>query len=179
MLQLTIPAREFYDEETGLFINSKEQTLSFEHSLISLSKWESRWHKPFLKPGEKTEEEVIDYIRCMCVNRGVDDLAFKSLTQDQILAINNYIEDPMTATTINMRNQKPNREILTSEVIYYMMATFNIPFECEKWHLNRLITLIEVCAIKNSPDKKMSKRDTMSRNAALNRARRAKHHSKG
>lgn len=179
MLQLTIPAREFYDEESNLFITTKEQTLTFEHSLISVSKWESRWHKPFLKQGEKTEEEVFDYIKCMCVNHNVDDLTFKALTQEQIWQINAYIEDPMTATTINVRNQKPNREVLTSEVIYYMMAAFNIPFDCEKWHLNRLITLIEVCAIKNSPDKKMSKRETMSRNAALNRARRAKHRSKG
>lgn len=179
MLQLTIPAKEFFDEETSMFVTTKEQTLTFEHSLISVSKWEARWHIPFFKKEDKTEEEMVDYIRCMCVNHNVESKTFLCLSPEQIRQISDYINDPMTATTFSNMQRKANREIITSEIIYYWMSTFNIPYECEKWHINRLLTLIQVCSIKNEPPKKMSKRDAMSRNAALNRARRAKHGSKG
>ena len=180
MLTITIPERELWDEERAELISVKEQTLQLEHSLVSLSKWESKWKKPFLTKEDKTPEETIDYIRCMTLTPNVKPEVYHCLTHDNIVKINNYISDPMTATTINMHGlSKGGKEIVTSELVYYWMVALNIPFECQKWHLNRLITLIQVCNVKNTPPKKMSKRDIMSRNAALNAARRKKYNSKG
>lgn len=180
MLQITIPATEQWDEKNQIIIVTKEQKLQLEHSLVSLSKWESKWKKPFLTKEDKTPEETIDYIRCMTLTPNVKPEVYKCLTHDNIAKINNYISDPMTATTINMHGlSKGGKEIVTSELVYYWMVALNIPFECQKWHLNRLITLIQVCNVKNTPPKKMSKRDIMSRNAALNAARRKKYNSKG
>ena len=180
MLTSTIPECELWDEERAEFVSVKEQTLQLEHSLVSLSKWESKWKKPFLTKEDKTPEETIDYIRCMTLTPNVKPEVYKCLTHDNITKINNYISDPMTATTINMHGlSKGGKEIVTSELVYYWMVALNIPFECQKWHLNRLITLIQVCNVKNTPPKKMSKRDIMSRNAALNAARRKKYNSKG
>ena len=180
MLTIVIPERELWDEEREELVSVKEQTLQLEHSLVSLSKWESKWKKPFLTKEDKTPEETIDYIRCMTLTPNVKPEVYKCLTHDNIAKINNYISDPMTATTINMHGlSKGGKEIVTSELVYYWMVALNIPFECQKWHLNRLITLIQVCNVKNTPPKKMSKRDIMSRNAALNAARRKKYNSKG
>lgn len=180
MLTITIPERELWDEERAEFVSVKEQTLQLEHSLVSLSKWESKWKKPFLTKEDKTPEETVDYIRCMTLTPNVKPEVYKCLTHDNVAKINNYISDPMTATTINMHGlSKGGKEIVTSELVYYWMVALNIPFECQKWHLNRLITLIQVCNVKNTPPKKMSKRDIMSRNAALNAARRKKYNSKG
>lgn len=180
MLTITIPATEEYDENTGEFITTREQTLQLEHSLISISKWESKWCKPFLAKQDKTSEEVIDYIKCMTLNKSVSDDVYGCLTQQNISDINDYIGAPMTATTFSDdRNGKQNREIITSELVYYWMIALQIPFECQKWHINRLLTLIRVCNIKNAPPKKMSKRDIMSRNAALNAARRKQMNTKG
>lgn len=181
-------AQEVWDndiEEFTMLPGVKPVTLTLEHSLLSLSKWESKYHKPFLdKTGvEKTPEEMLYYIQCMSVNN-VDPNAFYCLTSEQIKEIGDYIADPMTATTIthNAPSGAPprrNAENVTSELIYYWMVVHQIPFECQKWHLNRLLTLIEVCNIKNAPSKKMSKRDIMRQNNALNAARRAKYHSHG
>ena len=180
MLTIVIPERELWDEEREELVSVKEQTLQLEHSLVSLSKWESKWKKPFLTKEDKTPEETIDYIRCMTLAPNVKPEVYKCLTHDNIAKINNYISDPMTATTINMHGlSKRGKEIVTSELVYYWMVALNIPFECQKWHLNRLITLIQVCNVKNTPPKKMSRRDIMSRNAALNAARRKKYNSKG
>ena len=180
MLTITIPERELWDEEREELVSVKEQTLQLEHSLVSLSKWESKWKKPFLTKEDKTPEETIDYIRCMTLTPNVKPEVYKCLTHDNVTKINNYISDPMTATTVNMHGlSKGGKEIVTSELVYYWMVALNIPFECQKWHLNRLITLIQVCNVKNTPPKKMSKRDIMSRNAALNAARRKKYNSKG
>ena len=180
MLYITIPATELHDESTNEFISVKEQTLTLEHSLVSLSKWESKWCKPFLSNKEMTTEETIDYIKCMTLTTNVQPEAYKCLTQANINKINNYISAPMTATYFSdEKGGKNNREIVTSELIYYWMIALNIPFECKKWHLNRLLTLIRVCNIKNAPPKKMSKREIMSRNAALNAARRNQLNSKG
>lgn len=170
MLIINIPDTEFYDEINNEFIYIKSQKLVLEHSLVSLSKWESKWKKPFFDKKPKTKEESIDYIRCMTIN-SVDPLVYKSITNRIMKMVNDYIEDPMTATTINQKNA-PSREIVTSELIYYWMVALSIPFECQKWHLNRLLTLINVCNIKNKPPKKMSKKDLISRNAKLNAARR-------
>ena len=180
MLQIEVPGVEFWDEMNGEFINTKATVLTLEHSLVSLSKWESKWCKPFLGKEEKTTEETIDYIRCMTLTQNVDPNVYKALSADNINKIKNYIDNPHTATTISKRPDAPkSREIITSELIYYWMIALNVPFECQKWHLNRLLTLIEVCNIKNAPPKKMNQRQLMSRNAALNAARRQKLHSTG
>ena len=180
MLRITIPAAELWDELKEEFIYTKEQTLQLEHSLVSLSKWESKWCKPFLGKGTKTAEEILDYVRCMTLTQNVDPDVYMYLTKENIEQINRYIEAPMTATWFSEdQHAKPNREIVTAEVIYYWMIALNIPFECQKWHLNKLLTLIRVCNVKNQPPKKMSKRDIASRNAALNAARRQKFNSKG
>lgn len=175
MLQITIPAKEFWDEKNERFISFKGQTLMLEHSLVSVSKWEAKWKIPFISKESKTEEQVIDYIRCMTLTQNVDPNAYNYLTRSNYKQINEYIESPMTATVINEREtHRKNSETVTSELIYYWMIALQIPFECQKWHLNRLFTLIRVCGIKNQPPKKMSRRDLLSRNAALNAARRQK-----
>lgn len=179
MLQITVPAVEMFDDEKQEFITGKEQTLQLEHSLVSLSKWESKWCKSFFSKQEKTYEETLDYIKCMTLTQNVQPEVYTRLTRENIIEINKYIEAPMTATYFSDRNDKPNRETITSELIYYWMIALNVPFECQKWHLNRLLTLIKVCNIKNKPPKKMSKREIMSRNAALNAARRQQYNTKG
>lgn len=179
MLTITIPAVELFDEQTQTFLNTKEQTLQLEHSLVSLSKWEAKWCKAFLSRDEKTFEETIDYIKCMTVTQNVDSNVYNRMTRSNIEDINKYIEAPMTATTFSENNQTPNREIITSELIYYWMISLGIPMKCEKWHLNRLLTLIRVCNVKNAPAKKMSKSETANRYKSLNAARRSKLNSKG
>ena len=175
MLTIVIPASEKFNEATNEFIYTKEQKLQLEHSLVSLSKWESRWHKPFLtsKKTAKTQDEIIDYIRCMTITQNVDPNVYLNLSQANADKIQKYIDDPMTATTFNeLQKARPSTEIITSELIYYWMIAYNVPVEFEKWHLNRLLTLIKVCSIKNSPPKKMSRREIMNRNKALNASRR-------
>ena len=186
MLEITIPARkpvELWDEEKQEFVYTpaaKAVTLCLEHSLISLSKWESKWCKPFLSKQEKTYEETLDYVKCMTLTKGVNDEVYYRLTRENIETINKYIEAPMTATYFSKeRGGKANNEVITNELIYYWMIALTIPVEFEKWHLNRLLTLIRVCNIKNQPPKKMSKRDIMSRNAALNAARKKKLNTNG
>ena len=177
---IVVPANEVYNEATNMFTKTKETTLVLEHSLVSISKWESKWHKAFLGKEQKTDEETIDYIKCMTLTQNVDPNVYYCLSADNIQQIKNYIEDPMTATTIHENPNAPcSREIITSELIYYWMVALNIPVEFQKWHLNRLLMLIRVCNIKNQPPQKMSQRQLMSRNAALNAARRQKLHSKG
>ena len=172
MLRLTIPAVEQWDEEKMEFISSKETTLQLEHSLVSLSKWESKWQKPFYSKDQRTMDEIIDYVKCMTITKNVPDEVYMNLTRDNVNEVSAYIENPMTATTFNDKNNKKgSNEQITAEIIYYWMVSLQIPMECEKWHLNRLITLIRVCSIKNAPQKKMSKRDILSRNRALNAAR--------
>ena len=180
MLEITIPAMEAWDERTEKFVYTKEVTLRLEHSLVSLSKWESKWKKPFLTKHTKTLEETIDYVKCMTLTQNVDPMVYHFLSDSNIKQINDYIESPMTATTFPQeKSGKSNGEQTTAELIYYWMIALNIPFECQKWHLNRLLTLIKVCSIKNQPPKKMSKNDIRSRNAALNAARRKKLNTKG
>lgn len=177
MLQITVPAMEFFDERTNEFINVKEHTLQLEHSLISISKWEARWCKPFLSKEEKTDAETRDYIRCMTITQNVDPLVYMAIPRKEMERIRDYINAPMTATWFNDRDGKrPSRKVITSELIYYWMTVQNIPFECEKWHFNRLMTLIRVCSEKNQPPKKMSKKDAAAQQRSLNAARKAKHH---
>ncbi len=180
MYKLVIHKGEWFDEKKQEFINIKNDvTLVLEHSLVSISKWESKWKKPYLSLNNKTKEEEIDYIRCMTLTQNVDPIIYYCISQKDLIKINNYINDPMTATTFSDEKKSTSREIITAEIIYYWMISYNIPFECQKWHLSRLMTLIRVCASKNSPDKKMSQKEIISRNKALNQARRAKLHSRG
>ncbi len=179
MLKIVIPGIELYDEKKEEFINTKPQILHLEHSLVSLSKWESKWNKPFLTKDDKTYEETIDYIRCMTITQNISEDTYRLLTSENIQQINEYINLPMTATTFSNQKKTPSKEVVTAEIIYYWMISLNIPFECQKWHLNRLLTLINVCNIKNQPKKKMSKRDILNRNKALNKARREALNTRG
>ncbi len=179
MLKIVIPGKEMYNEEKNEFFQTRDCTLQLEHSLVSLSKWESKWNKPFLSKEPKTIEETMDYIKCMTITQNVDDDVYLRLTNENVQEINNYIALPMTATTFSKNNMNRSSEIVTSELIYYWMIALQIPMECQRWHLNRLLTLVQVCNIKNTPPKKMSRRELMSRNASLNAARRNKLHTKG
>ena len=180
MLQITIPAKEAWDEKKEEFVKiTQEQTLQMEHSLVSISKWEAKWRKPFLTKEEKSYEETLDYIKCMTITQNVKSEVYENLTRDNIKQINDYIADSRTATTFYDNKTGTNRETITSELIYYWMISLNIPMECQRWHINRLLTLIRICNIKNTPPKKISKRDLASRYASLNAARRQKFNSMG
>ena len=179
MLQITVPSQEYWDSVNQRFVYTKEQTLQLEHSLVSLSKWESKWNKSFLHAQDKTDEETLDYIRCMTITQNVKPEVYSRLSADNIKDITEYINAPMTATTFGKDNNgKRNRKIITAEVIYSWMVALNVPPQYEKWHLNKLITLIRVIEEQNNP-KKMSKKDIYSRNAQMNARNRAKYKSKG
>lgn len=179
MLQITIPDQEFWDEAKEEFLYVKSRTLCLEHSLVSISKWESKWKKPFIRREPMTIEESIDYIKCMTITQNVPDDYYNYIPQEVVNKVNAYIEDDMTATTFNEEKGKGNREVITSELIYYWMVAYQIPFECQKWHLNRLLTLIRICSIKNSPEKKMGRNELRAQNRALNAARRSRMGSRG
>lgn len=180
MLQIIVPGVEFYDEDKNEFVELGEETLVLEHSLISISKWEAKYHKSFLAHPEKTNEEMLDYIRFMTQN-DVSAYVYERLTKENYVRIKEYIEDPMTATHIRHNGSSAGpKDTITSELIYYWMVALQIPFECQYWHLNRLFALIEVCSFKNNPNKKkMSRNDILRKNNAINAARRNKLHSKG
>ena len=172
-LHIVVPgSNDLWDPIHEEFITCKEMHLTLEHSLISLSKWESKYHRPFLEKNDKTLEETIDYIRFMTLTPNVDPTVYCRLDQENIDAINKYIEDPMTASTVRQINSSHSHEKITSELIYYWMIALQIPFECQKWHLNRLMMLIKICNAKNTPPKKMGRNALMQRNASLNAARR-------
>ena len=179
MLELHVSAREAFDERTQTFINTSPMTLRLEHSLVSVSKWESRWKKPFLSRKEKSIEESLDYIRCMTISQNVDPNVYYVLTNSEIQTINEYIEDEKTATTFANTGRQTSGQVVTSELIYYWMAAYGISIECQKWHLSRLLTLIRIASIENSPKKNMSKRAIMSQNRSLNAARRKALGTKG
>lgn len=181
MLQIDVPiSPEGWDETKQEFVEPKVQTLCLEHSLVSISKWESRWHRSFFSKKERTPEETIHYIQCMTLTKNVSADVYSHLTRSNIEQINQYIENPMSATHFfEDKNNKSNRETITSELIYCWMIALNIPFECQKWHLNRLLTLIRVCNIKNQPPQKRNTQSTISQYAALNAARRQQFNSKG
>lgn len=180
MLRIIIPESEDYNESTNEFIKISSAEILLEHSLLSISKWESLWHKPFLEKNDKTNEETLSYIKCMTISKNVSDLVYRHLTSDNIKAIINYIDDSHTATWFNERKSKSGKkEVVTSELIYYWMIAYNIPFECQKWHLNRLLTLIRICSLKNETPKKMSKRETAMSNSKLNAQRRKMLNTKG
>lgn len=180
MLTIEISPKEIWDEKQQVFNTTPAFTLQLEHSLISLSKWESIWHKPFLTDKGLTDEEFLSYIQCMTITQNVAPEKYGFISPSDKKKIRDYIEDSMTATWFNDDKNRGRRgntrgETLTSEYIYYLMISQNIPLACEKWHLNRLMTLIRVCAIKNNGNgKKMSEADTLKQYAQLNAARRMK-----
>ena len=180
MLTITIPGAEVFDESLDEFITMPSQTLELEHSLVSLSKWESEFESPFM--GEKkTTEQTLAYIRHMTLN-DVDPLVYRQITSEHISQISAYIDRKMTATWFveDLTPSGPrSSEQITSELIYYWMVALTIPFECQHWHINRLLTLIKVCNVKNKPAKKMPQKEAMSPQRALNEARRAKHNTSG
>lgn len=187
MLRITIPPRssvEAWDEKNEVFVTipgSKGYELQLEHSLVSLHKWESKWCKPFLTDKPMTEEETLDYIRCMTLTQNVPDEAYDRITSDSIDKISEYIKAPMTATWFSKEEvgKKGRGEVVTAEIIYYWMISLGIPQEYQKWHLNSLLTLIKVCSVKNSPKKKKGAKATASYYAALNAARRKELNSNG
>lgn len=179
MLQIEVPSKEYFDEVSNEFITIKGRKILLEHSLISLSKWESKYHKPFMNK-DKTIEEFRYYIKCMSIDNNIDDVIYYNIDESLMIKVKDYMDDPMTATWFSSNDKtSPNSEVITSEIIYYWMISLNIPKECEKWHLNRLLTLIRVCSIKNAPKKKMSKQDIYAQQKALNDKRRAEAKSKG
>ena len=180
MISIHIKERELYNEKTEEFMKIKEQTILLEHSLVSVAKWESKWGKAFLGSDKKTNEEMLDYIKCMTVSQNVNPIVYSLLSDDDLERIIKYIEAPMTATWFNEApGGKTSKEVITAEIIYYWMVTFNIPVEFQKWHLNRLLTLIKVCSIKNTPKNKMKRSEILNQNRALNQARKKALHTKG
>ena len=187
MLKIHIPEKELYNEETNEFKTFKAMDLQLEHSLISLSKWEAKWKKPFLDDRtDKTEEEMLDYILCMNMTQNVDPEFPSLLSSEQKKEISDYINEKQTATWFSEDSDKDfkryggrNGTVMTSEVLYYLMVACQIPFECQKWHLSRLITLIRVYQEKNKDPKKMSKSEILARNKRLNDARRKALGTKG
>ena len=173
-LPIHVKAVELFNQTTGTFYYTEPQTLILEHSLVSISKWESKWHKMYLETPNKTADELLDYVRCMTINKNVPDYVYYALSQENIDEIVQYMNDPMTASSVYEPNSGGHHELVSSELIYYWMIAFHIPLECEKWHLNRLLTLIKICEVKNAPPKKMRRKDIYSRNAALNAARKQK-----
>lgn len=183
-LKIEIKGSELFDETTERFIEVKPTVLDLEHSLIAVSKWESKYHIPFLTEGDKPQDQLEYYFRCMTINKNVDPNVYKGITFAQQQEILNYIKDPMTATWFG-EDKKPGKgrghkpDVITSELIYYWMVAHNIPSEYEKWHLNRLLTLIQVCNSYNKPPEKMSKNDLIRSNDAINAARRAAMRTRG
>lgn len=172
MLELITPKTDFFDEDQEIFITRPEQVLKLEHSLLSVSKWESKWKVTFETLSQNpSQEQIVDYIRCMTINK-VNPMIYLCLTNELIASVRDYISDSMTATTFSTnRRRSGRRQIVTSELIYYWMICYNIPFECEKWHLNRLLTLIRVCDSKQQKPSKMSTKEIYNQNRALNEAR--------
>ena len=180
MLVIVVDGEEFFDEHTSEFTSVPNVTLEMEHSLVSLSKWESKFKKPFLGPSEKTLEETMGYIEAMVVSNNCDASVLNRMNSSHFDQINNYIASTESATTFNtMPKTKGSTEIITSELVYYWLIAFNIPFECENWHLNRLFSLIQICNIKNSNPKKMSRNEIATRNRALNEQRKAQLNTRG
>lgn len=171
MLTITFPEVELFDSETQTFIETEALTIELEHSLVSLSKWESITNKAFLGKEEKTPQDMLEYIKCMTITPGVPPETYSRLTSEHYEAINSYMNAKMTATWFQEDKSPPSRETITAELIYYWMIELNIPFECETWHLNRLFTLIRVVNVKRQPAKKMNRSEMARQRSALNQQR--------
>jgi hypothetical protein len=180
VLRITVPGVEHFDEENSEFITKGDYVLELEHSLVTLSKWESITERPFLAEGKKTAEDVMSYIRVMVQTPDVPPVVFDRLSQENIDDINKYIAAKMSATWFStVPNAPKTKETITSELIYYWMTVFNIPWEAQYWHLSRLFTLIKVCNEKNAKPKKMSRAETVARNRKLNEERKQQFKTRG
>lgn len=179
MLTITVPYREQFNSETQEFIYTKETKLVLEHSLLSIAKWEAKWHKVFLGKNKKTPEETLDYIRCMTITQNVDPNVYYALTEENLTEIDDYINDPMSALIFKDEKNKQSKEPITNELIYYWMTTLNIPVEFEKWHVNRLLSLIKLAGIKNQPKKKTSQKELIDRYHEINEANKKKFNTRG
>lgn len=195
MLTITIPDLELFDEDTSTFSTIKGQTIALEHSLVSISKWEAKWKEPYLSDKPKTVAQSIDYVKCMTITQNVNPLLYKNISNDTMEKIQEYINDPMTATWINKSGKQqnpngmtqkagPNGRVITSELVYYWMFESGIPMDCQRWHFNRLMTLIRVCseerkAADPTNKKKLSPRDMARSRSALNAQRKAHMHTRG
>ena len=181
MLTIKIEGSELWDEANAQFIDVKSQILQLEHSLVSISKWEAKWHKPFISTEKKTREETLDYIRFMTITQNVNPVVYSAITMAQMDEINAYIDNPMTAKTFRKAEGKGfAKHDVTSDDIYYFMVAYQIPFECQKWHLNRLMTLIKICDEKNQPEKKGMRRNEFARwRSKVNAARKSKYNTRG
>lgn len=179
MLKIIVPEAELFDQTNSEFITIKQQTLMLEHSLVSISKWESKWKIPYLYNDKKTREQTLDYIKCMTITQNVNPLVYRGFTSEAYEKIANYMNDPMTASKIPEQKKPGIIPTVTSETIYYWMIMFNIPMECEKWHINRLLALIKYCEWKQQDPGKLSKDELFARNRALNAERKAKYKTRG
>jgi hypothetical protein len=175
MLTIRIAGQEFYDETTGEFSTVNDVFLELEHSLVSLSKWESKYQTPFLESSDKTPDELLDYVTFMGVGATIPRDLVNELTNTNLMEINRYIESSQSATTFGVlpKRQAYRGEVITSELIYYWLVAYNIPFECEHWHLNRLFSLIRICNVKNTPAKNQPRNEIAQRNRELNEQRKA------
>ena len=178
---INVPKGEIYDEASNEFFEIPEDvSLLMEHNLIAVSRWEMKYHKPYLTEKPKSKEETTYYLQCMTITKCVDPKIFNCIPNDELLRIKDYISDPMSGTTINQVNTgSANREVLSSELIYYYMFKLGIPKECENWHLNRLTKLLEVFGVKDGDKKKLSRSEQMARNSAINARNKARYHTKG
>lgn len=181
MLRITVPAQELFDDETQTFLETESLFIELEHSLVSLSKWESFFEKPFLSDKQKTVEETLKYVEFMILDENVDTSVVSRLSNENLKEINEYISSKMTATWFKDAPGRTagSREVITAEIIYYWMISLNVPIEYETRHLNQLITLIKVLNEKNQPQKKMSKQEALARQRSLNKARQAQYGTRG
>lgn len=184
MLLITLEGDEVFNEETQEFSSVGDIDLHLEHSLVSLSKWESKHEVPFLGPQEKTSEQILDYIICMIQDPLIPEDLFNRMKQNQVNQIQEYINSPQSATTFTKDPyERPSREVITSELIYYWLAAFQISFEVETWHLNRLFALVRIAHIKSNESQKggqkIPKHDIARRNRELNAQRRAQYDTSG
>lgn len=180
-LRIEVKSEEEWDEVTETFQQGVYDILLLRHSLVSIDEWESKWHKAYFGSAKKTNEEAMDYIRCMTLNRDVDPIVYQHLTQADIQKISAYLEDPMTATTFREdKSKKRGRpETITAEIVYFWMLEYGIPFECRYWHINKLLTLVRVCNVKNSKPEKKSQKQLLQEHAAINARNRQLLHTRG
>lgn len=176
MLEIHIPELEFYDESNNEFFTRKPLDVSLAHSLISISKWEGIWKKAYFpssyQEGLQGGLEELSYVECMIIGKTPSYVPMY-LLQNHKRELHEYINDTQTATTLHQLGpRKGVTPTITSELIYYWMIKFGIPFECQRWHVSRLLALIEVCNNKeNAKGNKMNPVDSARYRYELNKKR--------